>query len=95
MKDLGARIEYSRKKAKMTRSELSQRIGISEASLRDLEILNSTPRKLQELLPKISKELNASLSFLLLGRTTSSSELIKSETSKIQKAIGSILSVVE
>lgn len=95
MKDLGARIEQCRKKTKLTRAELSQRLGISEGSLRDLEILNSTPRRLQELLPKISSELRVSLSYLLLGKDSSSSEFVKKEASKIVKAVDAIISSVD
>jgi transcriptional regulator with XRE-family HTH domain len=80
---LGRRIEIARQEQRLTRSQLSKQLGISEGSLRDLEILNSTPRGLQEILPKISVALNRSIRFLLTGKTSDVTPQILVEADKI------------
>lgn len=94
MSNLGRRVELARKTLGLTRAELSSRIKMSEGSLRDLEILNSTPRGLQELLPSLSVELKKSVGFLLTGHSNTSAPLIK-EAEKIKASAEKIISCLD
>jgi transcriptional regulator with XRE-family HTH domain len=92
---LGRRVEIARLEQRLTRSQLSKRLGISEGSLRDLEILNSTPRGLQEILPKISITLNKSIGFLLTGKTSDTTSQILAEVDKIIVSANQIKKTIE
>lgn len=60
----GKRVEIYRKKRGLTREELSSMVGISESSLRDLELINSTPRGLQNFIPLIANSLGIAVTEL-------------------------------
>jgi len=95
MSTFGNRVGLARKGLGMTRANLSSRLGISASSLRDLEVKNSTPGKLQELLPKIANELGKSLSYLVMGQVSASATPVVVEVERIEAACAEIRRQVE
>ncbi len=93
--NFGRRVELARHELKLTRSQLSTQLGISEGSLRDLEILNSTPRGLQELIPKLSVALGKSVKYLITGEQSEMAKQILSETQKIYTSTNQIKKIIE
>jgi transcriptional regulator with XRE-family HTH domain len=93
--NFGRRVELARQELKLTRSQLSLRIGISEGSLRDLEILNSTPRGLQELIPRLSNSLGKSIKFLLTGTQAETTIQLIAEADKIIGSANNIKNIIE
>ena len=81
--NFGRRVELARLEKRLTRKELCQQLGISHGCLRDLEILNSTPRGFQELLPKLAYALGKNLNFLITGEQTHDTTLLLKEVDRI------------
>ena len=86
MSNFGRRAELARKALGITRATLSGRLNISSSSLRDLEVVNSTPNRLQELLPRLARELRQPISYLVSGEVSKPAAFIGEEVSRIEGA---------
>ena len=84
MKTFGQRIEDLRKSKHLSREELSSKLGIKSTVLRDLEILNSSPRGLAQLIPMIARELGTSIQFILTGETSRNTEAVLKHVTAIK-----------
>lgn len=96
MSSFGRRVELARKERGLTRKQLSSKIeGLSASSLRDLEVIDATPRGLQKILPQLAQELGKSIQFLLTGSATKSFAPIVNEVERIEVACTKIKQLID
>lgn len=96
MSSFGRRVELARKERGLTRKQLSSKIeGLSASSLRDLEVIDATPRGLQKILPQLAQELGKSVHFLLTGAAPKATAPIFAEVDRIETACSKIKHLVD
>lgn len=96
MSTFGRRVELARREKGLTRKSLSSKIeGLSASSLRDLEVVDATPRGLQKILPQLASELGKSVTYLLTGSVSKSAAPISAEIDRIEASCAKIKRFIE